>query len=91
MFRKGKSAVEGDSKKSWSWVETEVGAELEERLGWRLAWWGSTEKEGGLTFARIERKTPVLRPALQLKQSSLYSLYRSTDQGEEDQMARSSA
>ena len=39
-------------------------------LGWRLAWWGSTEKKGGLTFARIERKTPVLRPALQSKQSS---------------------
>ena len=43
------------------------------RLGWRLAWWGST-------FARIERKTPVLRPALQSKQSSLCGLHRSGDQ-----------
>ena len=51
------------------------------RLGWRLAWWGSTEKEGGLTFARIERKAPVLRPALQSKQSSLCGLQRSGDRG----------
>ena len=25
MFSKGKSAVEGDPKKGWSWVETEAG------------------------------------------------------------------
>ena len=31
-------------------------------------------EEGGLTFARIERKTPVLRPALQSKQSSLWNI-----------------
>ena len=44
MFRKGKSAIEGDP--------TKVGLELKWRrelsrwrLGWRLAWWGSTEKE----------------------------------------------
>ena len=30
MFRKEKSAVEGDLKKDWSWIETEAGAELEE-------------------------------------------------------------
>ena len=39
--------------------------------------------EGGLTFARIERKTPVLRPALQSKQSSLCGLHRSGDRGGE--------
>ena len=49
--------------------------------------WGGGElgedppKEGGLTFARIERKTPVLRPALQLNQSSLCGLHRSKYQG----------
>ena len=37
-------------------------------------------EEGGLTFARIERKTPVLRPAIQSKQSSLCGLHRSRDQ-----------
>ena len=52
------------------------------RLGWRLAWWRSTEKKGGLTFARIERKTPVLRPAIQSKQSSLCGSHRSRDRGE---------
>ena len=50
------------------------------RLGWRLAWRGhAEEKGGGLTFARIERKTPVLRPALQSKQSSLCGLHRRGD------------
>ena len=38
-------------------------------------------EEGGLTFARIERKTPVLRPALQSKQCSLCGLHRSRDRG----------
>ena len=32
-------------------------------------------------FVRFERKTPVLRPALQLKQSSLCGFHRSRDQG----------
>ena len=49
------------------------------RLCWRLAWWGSTKKKRGLTFARIERKTPVLRPAQQSKQSSLCGLHRRGD------------
>ena len=45
MFRKGKSAVEGDSKKSWSGIGTE--RELSKRRwGWRLlAWLRSNEKE----------------------------------------------
>ena len=51
------------------------------KLGCRLAWWGSTEKKEGLTFARIEWKTPVLRPSLQSKQSSLCGLHRSGDRG----------
>ena len=36
MFRKGKSAIEGDPKKSWSGIETE-GKLNKRRLGWRLA------------------------------------------------------
>ena len=38
-------------------------------------------REGGLTFAQIERKTPVLRPTLQSKQSSPCGLHRSGDRG----------
>ena len=30
MFRKGKTAVEGDPKKSWSGIEIKAGAEKEE-------------------------------------------------------------
>ena len=38
-------------------------------------------EEGGLTFAQIEKKTSVLRPAFQSKQSSLCGLHRSKDRG----------
>ena len=38
MFRNRKSAVEGDPGK------VAVGLKLR-RFGWRLAWWGSTEKK----------------------------------------------
>ena len=43
---------------------------------------GSQYEEGGLTFVRIERETPILRPALQLNQSSLCSFHRSRDHRE---------
>ena len=49
------------------------------------------QQEKGLTFAWIERKTSVLKPALQLNQSSLGSLYGSRDQiggGVDDQVIR---
>ena len=73
MLRKGKCAVEGDPKKSWSSIETEAGLEVS-LVG--IYW-----EKGDLTFARIEKKTPVLRPALQSKQSSLWGLQRSRDRG----------
>ena len=38
-------------------------------------------EEGGHTFAWIEKKTPVLRPAIQSKQNSLCGLQRSGDRG----------
>ena len=48
-------------------------------------------REVGLTFAPIERKTPVLRPAIELKQRSLCSLHSSWDRKGRGQMTRSSA
>ena len=42
---------------------------------------GIHREKGGLTFARIERKTPVLRPALQSNQSFLCGLHCSRDRG----------
>ena len=80
MPRKGKSAVEGDPKKSWSGIKTEAGAEQEE-AGLEVSLAGIHRKEGGPTPARTERKTPVLRPALQSKQSSPCGLHRSGDRG----------
>ena len=42
---------------------------------------GIHREEGGLTFDRIERKTPVVRPALQSKQSYFCGVHRSVDRG----------
>ena len=42
---------------------------------------GIRREEGGLAFSLIKRKTPVLRPAIQLKQSSLCGLHSSEDGG----------
>ena len=44
MYRKGKNAVESDPKKVG--VGLKWSRELSKGLGWRLAWWGSNEKEG---------------------------------------------
>ena len=52
MFRKGKSAVEGDPKKSWSGIETQAGLN-KEKAGWRLAWWGFTEKKEASHFLEL--------------------------------------
>ena len=46
------------------------------RLGWRLAWWGSTGKKEASHLL-----VPVLRPAIQSKQSSLCGLHRSRNRG----------
>ena len=68
--------------KGWGGVE-------QEEFGLEVSLVG-IDREGHLTFARVERKTLVLRPALQSKQSSLCGLHRSSDRGKEDQMAKSS-
>ena len=47
MFRKRKSAVEGDPEKSWNGIEAEE--ELKrKRWSCRLAWWRSTNKKEAL-------------------------------------------
>ena len=51
-----------------------------ERLVWKLAWLGSSEKKEA-TFSRIERKTSILRPALQLNQSFLCGFRRIKGRG----------
>ena len=82
MFRKEKSAIEGDPKKSWSGIET---------VGLEVSLVGIQREERGLTFARIASKTPELRPVLQSNQSSLCGLIAVGTVGEEDKMARLSA
>ena len=42
---------------------------------------GVHPEERGFTFARIERKTPILKSALQSNQSFLFGVYRSRDLG----------
>ena len=80
MIRKGENAVKGDPKKSWSGIEKKAGVEKEEARP-EVSLMGIHSEERCLTFARIEWKTPILRPALQSKQSSLCGLYHNRDQG----------
>ena len=57
-LEKKRSAVAGDLKKSWGGIETEAGVELEE-IGLEVSL-VEMQREKGLTFARVERKTVVL-------------------------------
>ena len=90
MLRKGKSAVKGDPKKSWSGVETEA-EPSRRRLGWRLAWWGSTEKNEALHLLGSrgrhqysdQRSNRIRAPSVAFTAVGI--------EGKEDQMARSSA
>ena len=79
MLRKENSAVEGDPKKSWNGIESKAGAK--KQVGLEVSLVGIQGKEGSLTFAWSERKTPVLRPALQSKQSSLCGLHCGGNRG----------
>ena len=71
MFRKGKSVVEGDPKKDWRELS-------KSSLGWRLAWWGSTEKKESshLLGLRGRHQYP--------DQSSLCGFHRSRNRGGEE-------
>ena len=79
-LEKERLRLKATPKGSWSGIETEAGVEKNE-VGLEVGLVGIHEKKGGLTFARIERKTPVLRPALQSKQSLLYGFHSSRDRG----------
>ena len=57
------------------------------RLGWRLAWWGSTEKKEASHLLGLKGRPPVLKSALQSRQSSLCGLHCSRDRGGGGQMA----
>ena len=50
------------------------------RLGWRLAWWGSTEKNEASHLLGL-KDTSIQTSALQSKQSSLCGLHNTGDQG----------
>ena len=89
MFTKGKSAVEGDPKKSWSGIETEA-EPSRRRLGWRLAWWGSTEKEASHLLGLRGRHQYSDQRSDRIRAPCVASTAVGTD-GEKDQMARSSA
>ena len=73
MYRKRKSTVKGDSKKSWSRIEEE--RELEQvEAGLKISVVGIDRKEAGFPFARTERKAPVRRPAFTSNQGSFCGL-----------------
>ena len=55
MFRKGKSAVEGDPKKSWSGIETEAGAQSEE-VGLEVSLVGIHQKKEASHLLGLRRR-----------------------------------
>ena len=83
MFRKEKSAVEGDPKKSWSGIETQSGDGAEGWLGRNSL----RRKKPHIYW--IDRKTPVLDPRFNRIRACVTSTAAGTE--EEDQMARLSA
>ena len=58
-------------------IQIDRGVEQEE-VELEIGLMGIHREKGGLKFARIERKTPVLRQALQLNQDSLRGLLSSS-------------
>ena len=86
MFRKGKCVVEGDPKKGWSGIETEMGAELKE-VGLEV---GSTEKKGALYLLGLRGRHQY---SDQRSNQNRAPCVASTAEGTEgeDRMARSSA
>ena len=76
MFRKKISAVEGGPKKIWSGI-----------VEWKEVWLGVSlmgiirKEKGGLTFSLIERKKPVVGPALGTNQCSMCNPHSSRKQG----------
>ena len=90
MFRKGKSAVEGDPKKSFNGVDAE--RELNKgKLGWRLAWWGSTEKKEASHLLELSGKYQYSDKCSNRNRASCVASIAVGTEGEEDQMARSAA
>ena len=68
-----KSAVKGDPKKSGCSVEVHRKFEQVE-TGIKISLLGIDQKERKFTFARIEKKTLVMRLALQFYHGSLFDL-----------------
>ena len=85
-FRKGKSAVEGDPKKSWSGLKRRW--ELSKgRLAQRLAYWGFTEKEDSHLLGLRGRHQYSDQRSNRNRAPCVASTTVGTEE-EEDQMAR---
>ena len=86
MFRKRKSAVEGDPKKGRS------GSELnKKRWGWRLAWWGSNEKKKASHLLGLRGRHQYSDQRSSRIRATCVASTSAGTEGEEDQMASLSA
>ena len=61
------------------------------RLGWRLAWWGSTEKKEALHLLGLRGKNRYSYQRSNRKRAPCVASTAVETEGEEDQIARSSA
>ena len=85
MLRKGKCAVEGETRKSWSEIEKEAGVELE-----KVSLVGIHYKETSHLLGLRRRHQYSDQRSNRNRASCVDSIAVGTE-GEEDQMARSSA
>ena len=87
MFGDGKSALEGNSKKSWG--EIKADGKLNKKKGsGRLAWWGSTKKKKASHFFGLKgRHRYSDQPSSQIRAICVASIAVGA-KGEENQIAR---
>ena len=90
MFRKGKSAIEGDPKKGWSGIEMEDGVVYEE-VGLAVSLVGSTEKKENSHFLGLRGRHQYSDQRSNRNRAPCVAFTTVGTEGEEDQMARSSA
>ena len=91
MLRKRKNAVKGHPKKGCSWIETEAGGGLKRRMGWRSAWWGSTEKNETSHLFGLRGKHQYSDQRSNRNRAPCVASTSVGTVGEENPMARSSA
>ena len=91
MLRKGKSAVSKVTPRKVGVGSKRRREPSRRRLGWRLSWWGSTEKKEASHLLRLRGRHQYSDQRSNRNRAPCVASTAVGTEGEEDQMARSSA